>query len=285
MSAFSAERLLAHRFAERTHRYAERDAILYALGVGLGRDPVDPVDLAFLDETRLDVLPTFGVTLASPGMWVKEPALGINWVKLVHSAQAATFHAPLPPSAEVIGTARIASVTDRGADRGAEVVVERRITDAATATQYCTVRQTLLLRGNGGFAPQPAPRPARQPLPERAPDAVVSFDISPRAALIYRLSGDWNPLHISPEVAARAGFARPILHGLCSYGIAGWMVLRVFGGAEPTRLKSLSLRFAGPVVPGDRLEFSLWKSGPRIDFTATTAGRIVLDQGLAELAP
>lgn len=284
MSGFSAERLLAHRFEARRHAYAPRDAILYALGVGLGRDPVDPVDLAFLDETRLSVLPTFAATLASPGLWVKEPSLGIDWVRLVHAAQAAEFQAPLPPSAEVTGAARVASVTDHGAERGAEVVVERTIADAASGRIHCTLRQTLLLRGNGGFAARPAPRPAREPVPERAPDATAAFDVSPRAALIYRLSGDWNPLHIDPAVAARAGFPRPILHGLCSYGIAGWIVLKTVAAGEPARLKSLAARFAGPVVPGDRLDFALWRSGARVDFTARVGPRIVLDQGVAELS-
>lgn len=284
MIPFAGEGLLEHVFPDRAHRYVERDAILYALGVGLGADPLDPVELPFLDETRLKVLPTFAVTLASPGMWVRDAALGIDWAKLVHSAQTACFHAPLPPAADVVGKARVVSVADRGGGRGAEVVVERRIVDAADGTDYCTIRQTLLLRGNGGFSGRPTPRGERIGPPDRAPDLEVGFEISPRAALIYRLSGDWNPLHIDPGAASRAGFARPILHGLCSYGLAGWVALRAFAGAEPARLKGLSLRLAAPVIPGDRMKFSLWRSGSRIDFTATAGGRIVLDQGFAELS-
>lgn len=284
MMAFSDERLLTYTFAEKQHSYTARDAILYALGLGLGSNPLDTTDLHFLNENGLRVLPTFAVTLASPGLWVKEPELSIDWVRLVHSAQEAIFHTPLPAQATVIGQARIASVIDRGADRGAEAVVERSIIDSYERQVYCTIRQTLLLRGNGGFASKPTARVQRPAQTERAPDLTATFDISPRAALIYRLSGDWNPLHIDAEIAARAGFSRPILHGLCSYGIAGWIVLKALSEADPARLKSLSLSFAGPVYPGDRLDFSLWRDKMRIDFKATANGRVVLDQGLAELS-
>ncbi len=281
--SFSAEALLAHRFPAVRHTYEARDAILYALGLGLGRDPLDEADLAFLDETRLRVLPTFAVTLASPGLWVKEPRLSIDWVRLLHVAQTATFLAPLPPAATVIGEAHIASVTDRGADRGAEVVVERTIRDAADGWIYCRLEQTLLLRGNGGFAATPAPRPAKLTPPNRPPDLSVGFETSPRAALIYRLSGDWNALHIDPATARRAGFERPILQGLASYGIAGRVVLSAFCEGRPERLSELALRFAAPVTPGERLDFDLWRDGGTIVFVARVGDRVVLDQGRAEI--
>ncbi len=282
--AFSAEALLAHPFPAIRHAYSERDAILYALGVGLGADPLDNADLGFLDETRLQVLPSMAVTLASPGLWVQEPTLGIDWVRLLHVGQSARFLSPLPPAATVVGEARVASVEDRGAERGAEAMIERRITDADDGTPYCVMEQTLLLRGNGGFAPSPAPRPPRSPPPQRPPDVSLGVRTSLRAALIYRLSGDRNPLHIDPAVAKAAGFERPILHGLASYGIAGWVIVKTFVDCDPSRLTSLSLRFASPVVPGDRLDFDLWRAGERVDFRASVAGRVVLDQGVASLA-
>jgi acyl dehydratase len=224
------------------------------------------------------------VTLASPGQWVREPSLGIHWVRLLHVGQNARFLAPLRPAATVVGTARIASVEDRGTERGAEVVVERRIADADDGTLHCVLEQTLLLRGNGGFAAAPVPRRPRPTPPERAPDATLAVPTSPRAALIYRLSGDYNPLHIDPGIAAAAGFGRPILHGLASYGIAGWAVLKTFADAVPARLVGLSLRFASPVLPGDRLDFEFWARGEEVDFRASVDGRIVLDQGVARLA-
>lgn len=280
---FSAERLLAHRFPEIRHAYTARDAILYALGIGLGEDPLDPADLRFLDERALSVLPTYAVTLASPGLWVKEPSLGIDWVRLLHIAQAARFENPLPAKAEVIGHAKIASVVDRGKDRGAEIIVERRIADAETGATYCVLQQTLLLRGNGGFAAVPASRPEKITPPDRAPDHSITVPTSPRMALIYRLSGDWNPLHLDPEIAQKAGFERPILQGLGSYGLAGWVILKALGAAEPSRLKTLSLRFSATVTPGEALTFSLWQSGNTVDFIAKVGERTVLDQGRAEL--
>lgn len=282
-AAFSAERLLAHEFPPVRHAWTERDAILYALGVGLGQDPMAGADLARLDETRLEVLPTFAVTLASPGLWVREPSLGVDWVKLLHVAQSAHFLRPLPPRGEAVGHARVAGVTDRGAERGAEMVVERRIVDGASGETLCVLEQTLLMRGNGGFAAAPAPRPVRPEMPARAADVRRSFETPPNMALVYRLSGDWNPLHIDPETACKAGFARPILHGLASYGLAGWIAATSFG-ETPERLASLGVRFAGVVTPGDKVDFELWRGGKRIDFRASVDGRTVLDQGVAELA-
>jgi acyl dehydratase len=276
--------LLAHTFPEVRHRYQERDAILYALGVGLGSSPTASEDLAYVYEKNLRVLPTMAVTLASPGMWVRAPELAIAWEKLLHVAQNAKFHAALPSQGEVIGRARIASVTDLGKERGAEVIVERTIADVASGALLCTVEQVLRLRGNGGFSAAPASRPPSSPLPDREPDQRVRFATSPRAALIYRLSGDWNPLHADPAIAARAGFQRPILHGLASYGLAGWVILKSFAHADAARLKALSLRFASPVMPGDTLDFEVWQSAENIMFRALVDGRPVLDQGNATLA-
>ena len=240
--SFSAASLLSWPFPVKTQRFAARDAILYALGVGLGQDPLDGTELEFLLEDRLKVLPTYAVTLATLGMWVKEPALGIDWLRLVHSAQAATFHAPLPATAEVKARARVTEVADRGAGKGAVVTLERVIEDAATGVPYCTLHQTLLLRGDGGFGGE-APRKAAYPdIPDRAPDEILSIATSRRAALIYRLSGDWNPLHADPTAAAKAGFPHPILHGLASYGIAGWAILKTFADARPARLEHLAMR-------------------------------------------
>ena len=280
--AIDPQRLLDHRFADIGHSYVARDAILYALGLGLGADPLDEKDLPYLLEDRLKVLPTMAVTLASPGLWVKEPALGINWVKLVHSAQEAEFFAPLPVKADVVGSARIASLHDRGAERGAVVVVERNIKDAASGQLYCTLRQTLLLRGDGGFGGEPPVEDKSGTPPARAPDFQIAIPTSRRAALIYRLSGDWNPLHADPVVALAAGFERPILHGLASYGVAGLAVCRALG-VDTDQLRSLALRFANVVFPGDVLDFSIWRDGTSVTFEARVADKIVLSKGQAKI--
>src|SRR5260221_7346119 len=153
--AIDPNRLLGHVFPETRHEYVERDAILYALGIGLGADPFDATELDFLLETRLKLLPTFAVTLATLGMWVREPAFGIDFVRVVHSAQHAAFTKPLPRRGEVIGRARVASLADRGEGKGAVLVVERTLSDAASGDLYCTLRQTLLLRGDGGYGGPP----------------------------------------------------------------------------------------------------------------------------------
>lgn len=270
--------LLAHTFPEARQRYAKRDSILYALGVGLGRDPCDPLDLPFLLEDRLRTLPTFAVTLGSPGMWIKAPQFGVDFAKLVHYEQAATFHAPLPSEAEAVSQARVMSVTDRGDGRGAMVILERDLRDAANGARYCTLRQTLLLRADGGFGGEPAPY-APSIIPEREPDACATFSIDPRAALIYRLSGDWNPLHADPDAARRGGFDGPILHGLASYAAAGVAVSRACG-VSPERATALNCRFAGIVFPGDTLEFRIWREGESAIFQAFVGDRKALDQGL-----
>jgi len=275
--SFRPDRIRAHDFGETRQSYTARDAILYALGLGLGSDPLDAGDLAFLDETRLSVLPSFAVTLCSPGMWIRDAAFGVDFKRLVHSAQAATFHAPLPASADVLGTARVVGLTDRGEGRGAILELERRIANATDGTLYCTLRQTLLLRGNGGFGGPASPR-ASTLIPETAPGAQASARLSPRAALIYRLSGDWNPLHIDPAFAKSAGFDRPIMHGLGSYGVAGAALSRALG-RNPAEMSALSCRFSGIVFPGDTLAFSIWPDADGAAFRAHVGDRLILDEG------
>jgi acyl dehydratase len=271
------DRLVGYRLPEITQSYAPRDAILYALGVGLGHDPCAPEDLKFLLEDGLEVLPTFAVTLASPGMWIRAPEFGVDFVKVLHGEQAAWFHAPLPPEADVVGSARVLSLTDRGVGRGAVLVLEREIRDAQTDRAYCTLQQTLLLRGDGGFGGPAAPS-APSIIPERPPDLSGRAVIDPRAALIYRLSGDRNPLHADPDFARRAGFERPILHGLASYALAGVTVARVCG-FSPTKITALKSRFSGVVFPGDMLDFRIWRDKGKATFQAFVGDRKVLDQG------
>jgi acyl dehydratase len=270
--------LLSYDFGNPAQTYSARDAILYALGLGLGRDPLDAVDLRFLDERDLAVLPTFAVTLCTPGMWIADPSLGVAFSRLVHSAQAAEFLRPLPASASVSGTAQVVSLTDRGEGRGAVLILERIIVDGSDGEPYCRLRQTLLLRADGGFGGDPARRePAFEPA--ESPDMVGTFATSSRAALIYRLSGDWNPLHLDPLLAQTAGFSRPILQGLASYGIAGLAVSRALG-FDPTAVSRLACRFAGFVLPGDDITFQIWTEGTlAARFRAFVGTRKVLDGG------
>lgn len=271
----------SYDFGSPEQAYAERDAILYALGVGVGADPCDPEDLRFLDERSLSVLPTFAVTLCSPGMWIREPSLGVDFGRLLHLAQSAEFLAPLPPRGAVRGTAEVLSLTDRGAGQGAVLRLERTIRDAATDELHCRLQQTLLLRGDGGFGGESAPREARLAAPSAA-GRIRTVPVSPRAALIYRLSGDWNPLHLDPAVAGGAGFPKPILHGLASYAMAGLAVSRACA-RDPARIASLACRFSGIVLPGDELSVEIWEEdGGLARFQARVGERLVLDDGRME---
>lgn len=281
--AFDVQRLLNWDFGEKTQSYDTRDAILYALGVGLPLSPGESDDLNFLLEDRLRVLPSFAVVLASPGMWPKIPQLGIDWVNVLHMAHAVRFDTPLPKAAKVTSRASISELYDRGADKGAVCVVQRQVVDAQDGTLYGTIDQTVALRGDGGFGGDPMPRKPRPDVPGRAPDHVETVLTSERAALIYRLSGDYNPLHADYDIARSAGFDRPILHGLASYGTACAVILRSFCGGDPARMKSLNLRFAGIVMPGDRLDFNCWKEGTQVLFEARVGGRPVIDQGVSDI--
>jgi len=276
--AIRPERLLAHDFGEIAHSYTARDAILYALGLGLGRDPGNRDDLAFLLEDRLAVLPTFAVTLASPGAWIAATEFGVDFVKLVHSEQAARFHRPLPPEADVIGRARVISLADRGEGRGAVLTLQREICDGNSGDLYCDLQQTLLLRGDGGFG-GPPPEATPNLIPDRDPDLRTEVRVSSRGTLIYRLSGDRNPLHADPDVAKAAGFPRPILHGLASYGMAGVAVARACG-RSPLDITTLRCRFSGVVFPGDVIAFAIWPNGKSAAFQSFVGDRKVLDQGL-----
>jgi acyl dehydratase len=278
--AIDRHKLLQWQFEPIQHSYTHKDVILYALGIGLGRDPLDRAQLKYVYERDLSTLPTFAVTLATLGMWVKNPETGITWQKLVHSAQTAQFLRPLPPAASVTAHAKISQLWDRGPEKGAVIVIEREIRDTDSRELYCTLEQTLMLRGDGGFGGEPPP-PASVSLPEHAPDAIMQFATTPGQAILYRLSGDWNPLHIDPEVARSAGFSQPVLHGYCSYGIAGWAACQV-AQRNPSELSALECRFTGPVTPGDELAFHWWNVGETEGvFQVRVGNRIVLDQGRA----
>jgi acyl dehydratase len=281
-------KLLRRQFPPVEHRYEARDTMLYALGVGLGADPLDGEALRFVYEKELRVLPSMAAVLASPGFWLREPDTGVDWVRVLHGEQDMEFHAPLPAAGTIRAQTRVTAVVDKGAGKGALILTERVGHDAASGAKLFTVRQVTFARGDGGCgnagdAGAAAPAP---PLPERKPDAVCDLPTLPQAALIYRLSGDYNPLHADPAVAAAAGYPRPILHGLCTLGVAGHALLRTCCGYDPARLRSLRVRFTAPIFPGETLRTEIWRAGTAVSFRARVLERDVrvLDQGHARLA-
>ncbi|NYT35485.1 3-alpha,7-alpha,12-alpha-trihydroxy-5-beta-cholest-24-enoyl-CoA hydratase [Allopusillimonas soli] len=272
------------KFDEVRHAYTGKDVILYALGIGLGQDPLDKGQLQYVYEDGLKVFPSMAAVLGYPGFWMKNPETGITWVKLVHGEQRMHFHAPFPAQGEVIGRSRITHVIDKGSDKGALVVTERKIHDAATDALLATVEQVTFCRADGGFgngdeSPQALPK-----VPATPPDAVCELATLPQAALIYRLSGDDNPLHADPAVASKAGYPRPILHGLCTYGVAAHAIVRTLCGNDGGRLAYMHTRFSAPVFPGETLSVEMWKGdGGTVQFQAKVVERgvVVLSNGIA----
>lgn len=279
------EALLSWPFEEIEQTYTEKDSILYALGIGLGFDPLDRGQLRFVYEDGLKALPTMAVVLGNPGFYLSDPASGVDWKRVVHGEQRLVLHRPLPPAGTVRSITRVDSIVDKGEGRGALIYASRETRDATTGQPICTTTSTVFCRADGGFGGPSGPVPAVHQVPDREPDHLVSIPTVPQAALIYRLSGDLNPLHADPAVADGAGFERPILHGLCTYGIAGYGVLGSLTGCEPRRLRRLDARFSAPVIPGETVTTAIWREGPgRAGFRCRIVDRdlTVIDNGYCE---
>ena len=282
--AIDYDKLLSLEVVEREHTYTERDTMLYALGVGVGADPVDKEALRFVYERDLKALPTMATTLGWDSGFT--PSLGLDMVKVVHGEQRLTMHKPLPVAGTIIANRRIREVFDKGADKGALVLVEQTMADKASGERLCTQLSVIFARGDGGFGGPAGSPPALPAVPETEPERVHDLPTLSQAALIYRLAGDRNPLHSDPEFAAVAGFPRPILHGLCTYGVAGFAVLKSYCDYDPARLKSLDVRFSAPVFPGETIRTEMWRNAELVHFRARVVERdtIVLSNGVATIA-
>jgi len=280
-------RLISRPFPEQEQRYEPRHTILYALGVGAGRDPLDPKELPFTYEKMLRILPSQASVLAYPGFWLSEPELGVDWVRLLHGEQALIFERPLPASGRIKGAYEVVGVDDKGPGKGAVVFFEKRLLAADTGDLICRVRSTYFLRGDGGCGSWGDIVEPPSALPDGPPDAIIDLPTDPNQALIYRLSGDYNPVHIDPEVAAKAGFPRPILHGLCTYGIVCLGLVKHLCGGDPAQLKELFVRFSRPVFPGETIQLELYLNEADLRFRARAKerGEVVLDRGLARISP
>lgn len=267
--------------------YDKRDTILYALGLGYGADPLDEDELPFVYEKQLTCLPSYANVLCHPGFWAQDPQYGIDWVKILHAEQDLVVHKPLPPTGAIRGEYRVAGIEDKGEGRGALLHQEKDLFDTATGDHLATVRSTLFLRGNGGEGRFGEAMPVAMPVPDRAPDRVVEIATLARQALIYRLSGDWNPLHADPAIARKAGFAMPILHGLCTNGIATRAILATYCGNDVARFKSMFVRFSKPVMPGETIRVEFFQEGKgclRFRAIAVERGDVVLDRCSAMVA-
>jgi acyl dehydratase len=281
------DRLLAHPIPEVRQSLTKKDTMLYALSVGLGHDPMDAWQRRFTCEADLVALASMAVVLGYPGFWLGDPATTVDATKLLHGEQSLILHRPLPVEGEVVGRTRITGLVDRGAGKGALLYSARDIIDAA-GTLLATLESTTFLRGDGGFGGPAGPVKQPHAMPERPHDAALALGTRPEQALLYRLNGDHNPLHSDPAVAAKAGFPRPILHGLCTFGVVCHALLRLCCGSEPARLARMDLRFSAPVFPGETIETRVWdEGGGRFAFAARVVERdvAVINNGLCEVRP
>lgn len=264
--------------------WTSADTLLYALGVGAGHD--DPMtDLRYTSEHGDDtcpeqkVLPTFGV-MVTWGSRRGRKMGDFNPAMLVHAEQEVVLHRPLTADGAVSLTSQVTGMFDKGS--GALVTSEAEAVDPVTGEPVVTTRSSVFIRGEGGFGGDPGPR-AASPIPDRAPDELVTMPTWPGQALLYRLSGDRNPLHSDPRFAARGGFERPILHGLCTYGVTGRALVGAVAGGDGDAMASMSGRFSSPVLPGESLQVAMWRVEDTVTAfqTRKADGTVVIDRGLA----
>jgi acyl dehydratase len=262
--------------------WTSKDCLIYALGVGAGS--IDALEeLAFTTENTSEVpqqvLPTMAVVLSFAAGGVMGAAGDFNWAMLVHGEQAIELHAPIPTEGRISTVAEISAIWDKG--KGAVVETTNVSTDLATGRPLFSARSASFIRGEGGFGGERGPSGPRNVVPDRAPDHEVSYPTRQDQALLYRLSGDRNPLHSDPAFAAMGGFPKPILHGLCTYGFTGRGLLHSVCGSDPSRFRSMEGRFSSPVFPGETLTVKAWDTGDgeAVFQTCGDDGRVVLDAG------
>jgi acyl dehydratase len=278
------QRLLELPFKDVEQAIMARDVILYALGVGAGANPQDERELRLVYEENLRALPTMAAALCSPGFsWYQDPRNGIDWKRMLHGEQSIDIYSPLPTSGVIVGRTRVTEVIDRGEGKGALMTVERTLTERASGASVAKATAVMFLRGNGGFGGPSGPIIAPHVMPERRPDLSITTATLPQAALIYRLSGDLNPLHADPKVATAGGFTRPILHGLCTFGVVGRALIEGACDFDPARLRTMRARFTSPTYPGETIRTDIWAGGETVSFRATVIERdaVVLNNGYA----
>jgi acyl dehydratase len=285
--SLNLDKLLSIKIPAVEQSYGPKDCILYALGLGFGQNPTDGNELQFVYEKNLKALPTWPLKQGYGPYWLRNPGYGLTFSHAVHGEQGIVLHAPVAAQGTVIGQERVVDVIDKGEGRGALIYSERTITEKVSGRLLATLTQTTFCRADGGFGGPRERKDAGPPhaIPERAPDIVCDLPTRPEMALVYRLSGDINPLHADPEFAKSAGFPRPILHGLATMGVAGHALLKTVCGYDPARLTAMSVRFSAPVFPGETIRTEIWRDGGVISFRARVMERAVvaIDNGRAEI--
>lgn len=258
------------------------DVLLYALAVGAGQeDPTGELALTTenTDGVRTAVLPSYAAIITRG---TRLDLGDFDRARLVHAEQSFQVHRTLPVEGRARVTSTVTEVLDKGT--GALVRTEARAVDTETGAPLATTTQAMFIAGEGGFG-GPRGESTPSPVPDREPDHQVCYRTRPEQALLYRLTGDRNPLHTDPAFAARGGFDRPILHGMCTYGFTARALLHTVCDGDTTRLLGMDARFTKPVLPGDELTVSVWRDGDTAYFRTSSGGAVVLDRGRLTLAP
>jgi len=270
------DELMALKNLGQKHSYGDREVMLYAYGIGMGADPMDEKELLFVNEAAatprsLKVVPTF----ASVAAWGAGPGeMNLNRLMVVDGERDITFHKPLAAAAHITADSNVLAVYDKGKEKGA-IIRHQTILKDADGEKLATLVASRFARGDGGFGGSSEGQPEPHQVPSRAPDRIVDISTRPDQALIYRLCGDRNPLHSDPEFAKKAGFPRPILHGMCTYGISCRGVLQTYADYDPTAFRQHVARFSSPVYPGETVTIAMWKDGNVISFEAKVKTRDV----------
>ena len=262
--------------------YSDKDSILYSLGVGLGNDPMNMAELKYVYENSQVALPSMATNFQYHSPLLLKA--NINFILVVHGEQKLSFSNPLPVSGDFISNAKVIGCYDKGAGKGAIIDVETTINLKKDNTEICKLVSTTFARGDGGFGGPESPK-SEIFRPEGDPDFVHEIKTKPDQALIFRLSGDYNPLHSDPNFAKTAGFEKPILHGMCTYGIACRSVVESVCEGDAKKLKKFDCRFSSPVYPGETIVTEMWKNGCKVYYQSKVKERdkIVIKNGVSEI--
>jgi acyl dehydratase len=274
-------------FAPILQRYDARDSALYALSLGIGDDPLDEDELPYVYEGRGSfAVPSQIVTLCWPPFWHREPETGIGWRRVLHGEQSFRLARPLPNAGAVRAEHRVMAVEDKGETRGVIVYTAHDLFDAASGERLAELRSAEFLRDDGGAGGFGGPPRLTRPLDkDETPSTIREYPTSKQAALLYRqASRDYMPIHADPDIARDAGFARPILHGLNTFGLACRAALKLYAPRRPDRIAAMAARFTAPAFPGETIRIELFESADGLRFRALALerGALVLDRGEIE---
>ncbi len=283
-SPLDVVKLQEYKIPHATDDYDPRDAIIYALGVGAGLDPANS-EVDFLYERQLQVLPTMALVLGTPGFWPMDPSCGLDWRNILHGEQRLILFQPLDPAGTLLGETSVTNIADKGLGKSALVRAVKTLKTLSGAL-VAEATETWVVRGAGGFGGErELPGDILPPVPDRSPDFVATLPTSVTQAATYRLSGDRNPLHIDGATARRAGFDRPILHGLSTLGVVARALIHACCNGDAARLSSIDARFTAPVYPGETITTEIWNMSGTLHFRSSVSERklVVIDNGVATM--